>query len=83
MPITPLLLNRTVILAREYGATRLILFGSGVDSPETTRDLDLACEGVEGWRLFERSARLEEELKVPIDLVPLAFPSRFTQMIEQ
>lgn len=83
MPITPLLLDRTITLVKEYGATRLILFGSGVDSPETARDLDLACEGVEGWKLFELGAKLEEELNIPIDLVPLTPPSRFTQMIEQ
>jgi hypothetical protein len=29
-------------LAREYGATRLVLFGSAADDPETARDLDLA-----------------------------------------
>jgi len=75
--------DRVAALAREYGATRLILFGSAVDHPETARDLDFACDGVPGWKLYELAARLENELNVPLDLIPLQPPSRFTQHIER
>jgi uncharacterized protein len=70
-------------LARSYGATRLFLFGSAVDSPDTARDLDLACDGVPGWKLYELAARLEHELNVPLDLVPLSPSTKFTQLIER
>jgi len=76
-------IDRAVEIARDFGATRLIIFGSSASSPETAKDLDLACDGVEGWRLFEMGARLEEELQVPLDLVPLDPPTRFTRMIER
>ena len=46
-------LDLSVKIAREAGATRLVLFGSALASLETANDLDLACEGVEGWKLFE------------------------------
>ena len=75
--------RRIMELARSYGATRLILFGSAVDNPDTARDIDLACDGVEGWKLFEFAARLEEELHTPLDVVPLTPPSRFTRNIEK
>lgn len=75
-------LDRAIELARDYGATRLILFGSAADDPAHARDLDLACEGVTGWEFYKLGARLEEELRVPVDLVPLTPPSRFTRLIE-
>ncbi|MBU0701600.1 hypothetical protein KKE26_09990 [bacterium] len=36
-----------MIIASKFGAKRLILFGSAVESPETVRDLDIAYDGVE------------------------------------
>jgi len=62
--------DKAVAVAREFGARKLILFGSAAESPPAARDLDLLCEGVEGWDLFRLGARLEEELPVPVDLVP-------------
>ena len=47
------------------------------------KDIDLACDGVDGWRLFELGARLEEELQVALDLIPLNPPTRFTRIIER
>jgi predicted nucleotidyltransferase len=76
-------LDRAIVLAKAYGATRLILFGSAVTAPERARDLDLACDGVRGWKLFELGARLEEELRIPLDLIPLNPPTRFTRLIER
>ena len=70
-------------LAKSYGVTRLILFGSAQESPETARDIDLACDGVSGWKLYELAARLEEQINAPLDLIPLTPPSRFTRMIER
>ena len=76
-------LERAVALAKVYGATRLILFGSALDRPEQARDLDLACDGVLGWKLYELGARLEEELQVALDLIPLTPSTRFTRLIER
>ena len=76
-------LDRAVELARAYGATRLILFGSAVESMEKARDLDLACDGVVGWKLYELGAQIENELRVPLDLIPLTPESRLTQLIER
>ena len=76
-------LNRIIAIAKSYGVTRLILFGSAAESPENATDIDLACDGVEGWELYGLGARLEEELRIPLDLVPLTPPSRFTRYIER
>jgi predicted nucleotidyltransferase len=45
-------LDRAIALAKAYGATRLILFGSAATTPEQASDLDLACDGVAGWRFY-------------------------------
>ena len=82
MAINPADIKKIVTLAKSYGATRIILFGSAVENPDQARDLDLAFDGVPGWKLFELGARLEEELKVPLDIVPLNPPTRFTRLIE-
>jgi predicted nucleotidyltransferase len=76
-------LNRIVALAKAYGATRLILFGSAVSAPDRARDIDIACAGIPGWKLFELAAQLEDELKTPLDIVPLNPPTRFTRRIEE
>ena len=76
-------LDRAIEIAETFGATRLILFGSAATNPEQAKDIDLACDGVAGWKLFELGARLEEELKMPLDLVPLSPPNRFTRIIER
>mgnify|MGYP001617150687 CR=1 FL=1 len=82
MPITQEQVDKIVSLAKKYGATRLILFGSILESPSEARDVDIACDGVTGWKLYELAAKLEEELRTPHDLVSLKPPSRFTKYIE-
>jgi predicted nucleotidyltransferase len=76
-------LDQAVKLAKEYGATRLILFGSALTAPDQACDLDLACDGIAGWKLYELGARLEEELRLPLDLISLSPPNRLTRMIER
>lgn len=75
-------IDKIVEIGKKYGATRLILFGGVVERPEDTRDIDLACDGIQGWKFYEFAARLEEELHIPLDITPLSPPSRFTRYIE-
>jgi uncharacterized protein len=80
--VTPEILNTAVETAREYGATELILFGSALDPTRTPRDIDLACRGVKGWKIFSLGAALEDRLDMPVDVVPLDEPNAFTRLIE-
>ena len=83
MAFDPSKIDKIVQLARTYGATRLILFGSAMDAPQTARDVDIACDGVPGWKLFELAAKIEDELDIPFDIIPLTPATRFTQSIEK
>lgn len=83
MAFDPLKIEKIVQLARTYGATRLILFGSAMNNPQAARDVDVACDGVSGWKLFELAAKIEDELDVPFDIIPLTPATRFTRNIEK
>ena len=69
-------------MAKSYGATRLILFGSTLKADKKAKDFDLACDGVKGWKLYELASRLEEELQTTLDIVPLKPSTRFARLIE-
>ncbi|MEW6238184.1 MAG: DNA polymerase III subunit beta, partial [Candidatus Omnitrophota bacterium] len=81
MKLDQVLIDRMIELAKFYGATRLILFGSALNNPEKARDIDLACD-IPGWDFFAYGAKLEDEFLIPIDLVPLTPPNPFTEHIE-
>lgn len=82
MSVNQTQIERIVALAKDYGAQRLILFGSALLTPDVARDIDLACDGISGWKLYEFAAKLEEELHTTLDIVPLSPSTRFTRLIE-
>ncbi len=71
MSITPEHIQQAVDVARSYGATRVILFGSAVTSPETARDLDVAVEGVNGWSFYGLVGEMMMQMPIPVDVVAL------------
>lgn len=75
-------IDKIIAIAKAYGATCLILFGSALERPEEAKDIDIACDGISGWKLYELAAKLEEELGTSLDIVPLTPPSRFTEYIK-
>ena len=83
MPITEDQIDQAVRIAREHGATRVVLFGSALDRPAQARDLDLAVEGVGGWDFFGLGAQLDRALGLPVDLVPLDPPTPFSRHVER
>jgi predicted nucleotidyltransferase len=80
MSIRPDHIETAKALAREYGATRMVVFGSAADDPENARDLDIAIDGVEGWAIWELAGQIERALDIPVDVVPLD-PGRFTDHV--
>lgn len=75
--------DRCVEIARAFGVRKLILFGSALESPETAADVDVACEGLDGWDLFRFGAKLEEALGMTVDVIPLRSDDRFSQYVAQ
>lgn len=71
MQLTNETIKKAIDIAKSYGVKKLVLFGSALENISTARDLDLACEGLNDWKFFELAAKLEDELKVQIDLFPI------------
>jgi predicted nucleotidyltransferase len=82
MSLNQIQIKKIIELAKFYGATRLILFGGALEKQKKARDIDLACDGVYGWKLYEFAARLEDDMGTSIDIVSLSPPTRFTKYIE-
>jgi len=74
-------IEKVVMLTKAYGATRIILFGSALERPEEANDIDIACDGIPGWKIYELSARLENELGIPVDILPISSKTRFIDYI--
>ncbi len=82
MRVTQHHLDTIVKWAKHYGAHKVILFGSALETPEEANDIDIACD-IPGWEIWGFAAKIEEELRVPIDVVPLAPPNRFIELVEK
>ena len=68
-------------LAKQYGAKKIILFGSSLKSDSESNDIDLAVEGVPANKFFEFYGILLLSLSKPVDVIDLSKKSRFTEFI--
>lgn len=75
-------LNKIIELAKEYKVTKLIQFGSSLNS-ENFNDFDFACDGIYDKNFFKFGANLEKTLDKPVDLIPLKPSSIFTEYISK
>ncbi|MCX7736373.1 MAG: hypothetical protein N2319_06635 [Candidatus Kapabacteria bacterium] len=62
--------NKIIELAKEFKVTKLILFGSSLDSFEKSEDVDLVCDGLYDVNFFKFGLMLERILNKPVDLLP-------------
>ncbi len=83
MAITQENINSAINLAKEYGVTRLLLFGSALNDPQNANDLDLGIEGIEPSKFFLFGADLEDMILKSVDIVPLESDSQFVKHIKK
>lgn len=69
------------ILARKYGAKRVLLFGSSLLPSRTARDIDLGVSGVSAADYFTFCGELMFAAGKPVDVVDLDKDSKFTRLI--
>jgi len=76
------LIAKIIELSKEYNVSKLILFGSSLDSFIDSNDVDLACDGLYGKNFFRFGSSLEKLLKKPVDLIPLQPSNDFISYIQ-
>ncbi len=77
------MLKKIIELAKQFKVTKLIQFGSSLESFENANDIDFACDGLYDKRFFRFGASLEKLLKKQIDLIPLQPGSPFIDYIQK
>lgn len=73
--------NKIIELAKQYQVTKLIQFGSSLDSLDDCMDVDFACDGLYNKNFFRFGAKLEQLLNKQVDLIPLQPSNDFTDYI--
>ncbi|MCX6155217.1 MAG: hypothetical protein NT007_13770 [Candidatus Kapabacteria bacterium] len=77
------ILKQIIELAKQFHVTKLIQFGSSLDSEGNFNDFDFACDGIYDKRFFKFGADLEKLLKKQVDLIPMQPNSTFIEHITQ
>lgn len=69
-----------VQIAKDYGATKVVLFGSTVNDPDNAHDIDLLCLGVPDHDFVPMHAEMENRAMVPVDVVTEPPHTPFTEI---
>ena len=83
MPVTQQQIDKAVEIAKEYGATKVLLFGSALDDPENANDLDIGVHGIPDNKFFLFGGILDEILRMNVDVIPLNNKSPFVEYIKK
>lgn len=83
MPITKENIETAIEMAKEFGAKKLLLFGSALDNPSEANDLDIGISGIQTSKFFLYAGKLEDKIRVNVDLVPLDQDSPFIEYIKR
>ncbi len=75
------LIHEIIEIAKRYKVTKLILFGSALESFPAAADIDLACDGLYDKSFFRFGAEIEALLGKSVDLLPLSPSDRLTEYI--
>ena len=71
------------VLSRKYSVKRVLLFGSSLDKKRTSRDIDIAIEGISPKDFFKYYGDLLLQLSKPVDVVDLEGSSKFISLIKK
>jgi predicted nucleotidyltransferase len=64
-------LEKIVSISTEYGAEKVLLFGSCLEDVESAQDIDIAVSGVRPEKFFEMYGKITSVVDSEIDLIPL------------
>jgi predicted nucleotidyltransferase len=70
-------------LAAKYSLKKVLLFGSAARKDSGYGDIDLAIEGIRPQEFFRFYGELMSRLSVPVDVMDLSKPKRFSRMVSR
>ena len=73
--------RKIIDIAGKYKISRLLLFGSSLDTNRESNDIDLAVEGLSEDLFFKFYSELIFNLSKPVDLIDIGKQSRFRDII--
>ena len=65
--------KKVIDIAKEYGAEKIILFGSCIGDIKSAQDIDIAVAGVKPEFFFEMYGKILSETLTDMDLIPLEY----------
>jgi predicted nucleotidyltransferase len=71
-----------VAIAKKYGVSRVLLFGSSALPDREGHDIDLAVQGIKAADFFTFYSDLIFNLSRPVDLIDLSDSSKFHRIVE-
>jgi len=74
--------NAILLLARQYGVHKVLLFGSSIEGQKEARDIDLGVIGIELRQFFRFYGDLMFSLSKPVDLIDLSKNTRFNALVK-
>lgn len=72
---------KIIEIADKYKVSRVLLFGSSLDSVKRAKDIDLAVEGIADSKFFKFYSELIFGLSKPVDLIDIKRESRLRDLI--
>lgn len=70
-------------IASKYQVTKILLFGSSLESDNNYNDIDLAVDGVPKGSFFAFYGELISKLPKPVDLIDLSRKNPFSDFVAQ
>jgi predicted nucleotidyltransferase len=83
MAVTQQHIDKAIELAKEYGATKVLLFGSALNNPDEAHDLDIGISGIDSTKFFLFAGKLEDLIRISVDLIPLDINNPFVEYIKK
>jgi predicted nucleotidyltransferase len=72
--------NVIIRIAKKYNVSKIILFGSGISSKESS-DIDIAVEGLPHKKFFKFYSEILFGISKSVDVVDISEKSLFTKLI--
>jgi predicted nucleotidyltransferase len=83
MSVTTIQIEKLIEIAKLYGATKVLLFGSALVDLQNANDIDIGVLGIPDEKILEFGGTLDIELGINVDVVPLNINSPFVDYIKR